>query len=143
MSPYFTGVSDMHHPALQVLVVEDHAETARNLRQLLTAEGHAVQVASDGRSAVELAATGKPDVALIDLGLPGGMDGYQVARVLREQADDRWPLLVVITGNDGADSRDRSCQEGIDLHMTKPAQPETINKVLRRFADILWPPEVE
>src|SRR5579859_2469911 len=106
-----TQVAIMHRPVLQVLVVEDHREAARSLSQLLTAQGHVVQVASDGPSALQLAASGRPDVALIDVGLPGDMDGYQVAHALREQAEDRRPLLVVITGQTGEDSRARSWRE--------------------------------
>jgi CheY-like chemotaxis protein len=134
---------DMQRPVLQVLVVEDHAETAWSLSQLLTMRGCAVQVASDGPSAVRCAAAGQPDVALIDVGLPGGMDGYKVAEALREQSSERRPLLVVITGHTGAEYRHRSWREGIDLHLTKPAEPEALTKVLDRFADILWPREPE
>jgi CheY-like chemotaxis protein len=132
----------MHHPALQVLVVEDHDEAARNLSALLTAQGHVVHVAPDGPSAVRLASQGTPDVALIDVNLPGAMDGYQVAQALRDGAGERRPLLVVLTGQTDPQSRERSRREGIDLHLTKPAEPDHLRAVLRRFADILWPPEV-
>ena len=132
----------MQRPILQVLVVEDHDESARSLSALLTAHGHVVQVAPDGPSAVQFAAAARPDVALIDVGLPGEMDGYQVAQALREQAEDRRPLLVVITGHTDPECRARSWREGIDLHLTKPAEPEALTSVLQRFADILWPPEV-
>jgi CheY-like chemotaxis protein len=133
----------MQRPILQVLVVEDNEEAAQSLSELLTSQGCAVQVASDGPSAVQCAAEEQPDVAVIDLGLPGGMDGYQVADVLREGAAGRRPLLVVLTGHAGDAFRERSWREGIDLHLTKPAAPEELTRVLERFADILWPREPE
>jgi CheY-like chemotaxis protein len=132
----------MGSKGLHILVVEDHAPTARNLAQLLSLDGHRVQVVADGPSALRAAERVEFDVALLDLQLPGAMDGYQVAQAFRQRAGARRPLLVVLTGLLEDEYRDRSRDEGIDLHLTKPAEPEALSAVLRRFETILRPPEV-
>jgi two-component system, chemotaxis family, CheB/CheR fusion protein len=126
---------------LHVLIVEDHAQTARMLADCLEADGHAVRTAADGPAALAAAAEEPPDVALIDLTLPG-IDGYAVARALHGLRPDRRPLLVVMTDRTERELRDRSRAEGIDLHLVKPVAPEAINGLLRRFGEILCPPEV-
>jgi two-component system CheB/CheR fusion protein len=122
---------------LDVLVVENHAPAARVLADLLALDGHRVRLAPDGPSAVALAAASAPDVALLDLNLGGGMDGYDVARALQAEAGERRPLLVVLTGQPGEEFRVRSCREGIDLHLVKPVEAGDLRAVLRRFGDVL------
>src|SRR5262249_36108454 len=122
-------------------VVENHAPAARVLADLLALDGHTVRLATDGPSAVALAAESAPDVALLDLNLGGGMDGYDVARALQVQSGDPRPLLVVLTGQSGEEFRARSWCEGIDLHLVKPVEAGDLRAVLRRFGDVLRPPE--
>jgi CheY-like chemotaxis protein len=122
--------------ALRVLVVEDEPDAAESLRQLLLLYGHRAEVARDGPAAVELAERFRPDVVLLDIGLPGGMDGLEVARRVGLRPDGgKAPLLVAVTGRDQGDDRRRSELAGIHLHMTKPADPEVLRSLLARFRD--------
>ena len=114
---------------LSVLVVEDDVDAAHSYEVLLRLFGHRVTVATDGPTAVELAATTGPDVALIDIGLPR-MDGYGVAARLRAQSDGRRPLLVAVTGYGADADRRRSHEAGIDLHLTKPVDPAALESLL-------------
>ena len=123
---------------MRILVVEDEVVTAEMTAALLRMEGHEVQVAPDGPTALRLAQADPPDVALIDISLPGA-DGYEVARQLRELKTPKRPLFIVATGHGGDDYRRRSAAEGIDLHLTKPFEPEKLQQVLRRFRDIISP----
>ena len=121
---------------LRVLVVEDHADSAETLAVLLRLHGHEVDVAPDGPTALRIAAQNPPDVALLDIGLPG-MDGFEVARRLQEQAAGKMPLLVAVTGYGQEEHRRRSKQAGIDLHLLKPVDPEEIKTLLARFKTII------
>jgi CheY-like chemotaxis protein len=121
---------------LRVLVVEDHADSAATLAVLLRLHGHEVDVAPDGPTALRIAAQNPPDVALLDIGLPG-MDGFEVARRLQEQAAGKMPLLVAVTGYGQEEHRRRSKQAGIDLHLLKPVDPEELKKLLARFKTII------
>ncbi len=123
---------------LHVLVVEDHAGTATMLAELLRLEGHKVDVARDGLRALDLAQAVPPDVALVDISLPG-MDGHEVARRLHAQTGDKRPLLIAITGNAREEARTRSAEVGVDLHLIKPIQPDELRRLLRRFQGIIRP----
>ena len=123
---------------LRILVVEDHAGTAAMLAQLLRMESHEVDVAADGPRALELAQAAPPDVALVDISLPG-MDGHEVARRLHAQTGDKRPLLIAITGNAQEEYRARSAEVGIDLHLIKPIEPDELRRLLRRFQGIIRP----
>jgi CheY-like chemotaxis protein len=123
---------------LRILVVEDHAGTAAMLAQLLRLEGHHVDVAGDGLRALQLAQAAQPDVALVDISLPG-MDGHEVASRLHAQAGDKRPLLIAITGNAQEEARARSAEVGIDLHLIKPIEPDELRRLLRRFLGIIRP----
>ena len=128
----------MNEPStLRVLVVEDDADSAETLAVLLRLHGHEVDVAPDGPTALRIAAQNPPDVALLDIGLPGGMDGWEVARRLQEQAAGKTPLLIAITGYGQEEHRRRSKQAGIDLHLLKPVDPEELKKLLARFKTII------
>jgi CheY-like chemotaxis protein len=135
-----SGTSDGQPRAgLCVLVIEDDADTAQSCAVLLGLLGHRVQVALDGPAALRMAAEAAPDVALIDIGLPG-MDGCEVARQLREQSGDRRPLLVAVTGYAQDEDRLSTRMAGIDLHLVKPVDPEALRKLLSRFEQILGTP---
>src|SRR5262249_28551564 len=95
-TPPSRGAGDADRP-LHVLVVEDDEDTAASLTLLLGLYGHAVQAAPDGPTALRMAQARPPDVVLLDIGLPG-MNGYEVARQLRQQAAEPLPLLVATTG---------------------------------------------
>jgi CheY-like chemotaxis protein len=131
-----TAVQDT--PGLRILVVEDHAGTACMLAELLRLESHQVAVAADGPTALELAQAAPPDVALVDISLPG-MDGHEVARRLQAQSVDKGPLLIAITGHAQEEYRVRSEEAGLHLHLVKPVQPDDLRRLLRRFQDIIRP----
>lgn len=105
-------------PGRHVLVVEDQHEACELLRQTLESMGHRVDVAEDGIAAVELAVRRRPEVLLVDIGLPG-LDGYAVARQVRSSLGDE-PLLIAVTGYGQPEDRRRSLQAGFDVHCTKP-----------------------
>src|SRR5713226_132645 len=90
----------------RVLIVEDNLDGAESLRMLLEALGHRVRVAHDGPSALAAASLDKPDVMLVDIGLPG-MDGYEVARRLRQDLELRSLLLIALTGYGREQDRDQ------------------------------------
>ena len=114
---------------LRVLVADDNQDAADTLAQLLTAWGHETRVAYDGLTALEATRQFHPDVALVDLGLPG-MDGYQVALRLREQAGDRHPVLIAVTGYDWKGASRRSEEYGFNYHWVKPVNLEQMQKLL-------------
>jgi CheY-like chemotaxis protein len=99
--------------------------------------GHEVEVAPDGPTALRLAADKPPDVALLDLSLPGGMDGFEVARRLRELKAGKQPLLIAVTGYGRDEDRRRSTEAGIHLHLLKPVDGEALNCLLERFKAVI------
>jgi two-component system, OmpR family, response regulator len=122
--------------ALSVLVVEDEPDAAASTAMLLELEGHRVRVAGDGPTALQATQADRPDVILLDLGLPG-MDGWQVARQLGEQAAAAKPLLIAVSGYGQRADRRRSEEAGIDLHLLKPVDPEYLLCLLRRCRTLL------
>jgi CheY-like chemotaxis protein len=114
---------------LRVLVVEDNHDAADILKLFLTLCGHDVRVAYTGTSGVETAKTWTPDVILCDIGLPG-LDGYGVARELRRHPDTAGVRIVAITGYGTAEDHRRMQEAGFDAHLTKPADPVALQKML-------------
>jgi signal transduction histidine kinase len=115
----------------KILVVDDLAASAETLMTLLQMEGFEVQVASEGMAALKIAEDFRPDVVLLDIGLPG-MNGFEVAHRLRTQPESRDALLIALTGYGEAESRTRSAQAGFDFHMVKPAD---VNLLLSMLAN--------
>jgi signal transduction histidine kinase/DNA-binding response OmpR family regulator len=113
----------------RVLVVDDNTSAADGLAVLLRLSGHEVQLAHDGETALEAAGTFRPDVILLDIGLPG-VDGYEVARRLRAQPASREVMLVAISGYGQDDDLERSRQAGFDHHFIKPVDFSTLRVVL-------------
>jgi signal transduction histidine kinase/ActR/RegA family two-component response regulator len=113
----------------RVLVVEDNADAREVLVAALRLDGHEVHEASDGHAGLEAALRLVPDVALIDVGLPG-LDGYEVVRRLRATDAGAAMLLVALTGYGQADDRRRALAAGFDIHLVKPVAPERMTEVL-------------
>jgi CheY-like chemotaxis protein len=105
---------------LRVLIVDDSRDTSFPLQKLLELDGHEAKVADDGRSAVEIARQFKPQLVLCDLTLPGGMSGYDVARILRGDARLSSAFLVAVTGSSGERVQEDSARAGFERHLTKP-----------------------
>jgi CheY-like chemotaxis protein len=119
---------------LRVLIVEDYEDTAATLSTILTFDNHDVRIANTGPAAIESVQTYWPDVVLLDITLPG-CDGYQVARCIREQCDNKpRPLFIVISGHANQAARVRSEAEGIYLHFAKPADLDLLRGLLQDFA---------
>jgi signal transduction histidine kinase/ActR/RegA family two-component response regulator len=114
--------------SLRVLVVDDCVDAAESLAVLLNLWGHEVHVAHDGTAALEVAAACRPEVVLLDLGLPG-MDGYEVARRLRARPGP-CPLLVALTGYARAGDRRRTREAGFHEHLAKPVDLEALEVLL-------------
>jgi CheY-like chemotaxis protein len=112
-----------------VLVVDDVKDNADSLAALLEAMGHEVHVAYDGETAIEVANTIRPDVVLLDIGMPR-VDGFEVCRQLRQQAWGRDLFIVALTGWGQESDRTRTERAGFDDHLIKPAEVISITKVL-------------
>ena len=115
---------------LRVLVVEDDPQAAASTALFLRLSGFEVRTAADGPTALEAATASRPDVVLLDLGLPG-LDGCQVARALRAGLSGSRPLLVALTGHGREEDRRRSAEAGVDHHLVKPVEPEALRELLR------------
>jgi PAS domain S-box-containing protein len=109
----------------RVLVVEDNDDAREMLRTALTLDGHDVHEAADGRTGLEMATALRPDVALIDVGLPG-LDGYEIARRLAKIQGRESMRLIAITGYGQTEDRRRALEAGFDAHLTKPVAPEQL-----------------
>lgn len=110
----------------RILVVDDEPDIAEALTELLEHEGHEVRAVFDGRAALDAVATFKPEVVLLDLGLPR-MDGYEVAKSLRQTSGDAI-LIIALTGYNKDTARLE--QAGFDHHLIKPPS-------LRKISDLL------
>ena len=113
----------------RILVVEDLDDAREALAELLRLYGHEVDVAADGLTALDLAVLHPPQIALLDIGLPG-IDGYELARRLRDRLG-RTVTLVAMTGYGQADDRRRSREAGFDHHLVKPVDPARLMQILR------------
>jgi PAS domain S-box-containing protein len=107
---------------LRILVVDDNRDSADSLGLLLEIPGNVVRIAYDGLHAVEMAAEFRPDVVLLDIGLPK-LDGYQVAQRIRQQPGGMDLTLIALTGWGQEEARVRAKQAGFDSHLVKPVDP--------------------
>jgi PAS domain S-box-containing protein len=117
----------------RILVVDDNVDAALSLAVLLELLGHDVRSVHDGYAALELLELEPFDVVLLDIGMPM-LDGYEVARRVRELLGDRAPKLVALTGWGQSDDRARSAEAGFDHHLLKPADPGVIAQVIEALA---------
>ena len=127
--------------SFRVLVVEDNADLASSMRRLLELDGHEPAVASTGIEAVAVARSFLPEVVLCDIGLPGGMNGYEVAKELRKDAGLKSVFLIALTGYGRPEDRRNVVDAGFDMHMIKPVDPVLLARVLasrgdRRVGDV-------
>lgn len=112
----------------RILLVEDNSDARQALKDLLELWGHQVQVAQDGLDGVAMALEVRPELALVDIGLPG-LDGYHMARELRARVGEDI-RLVAITGYGGPEDRHRALQAGFDHHLVKPVKPDELDRLL-------------
>jgi CheY-like chemotaxis protein len=106
-----------------VLLIEDNDDGREMMATMLSACGYPIRHAADGVQGVAVAGDWRPDVALVDIGLPG-IDGYEVARRLREDSATRHIRLIALTGYGLPDDQQRVLEAGFDLHLVKPVDIE-------------------
>jgi CheY-like chemotaxis protein len=114
---------------LRIVVVEDLTDSRELVAELLTSFGHDVMTAHDGEAGVALICAEKPDVALVDIGLPL-KNGYDVAREVRSTLREHTPRLVAVTGYCQASDREAAAAAGFDAHVSKPATTRTLLNAL-------------
>ena len=125
----------------KVLVADDNRDAADSLTLLLQTEGHHVRTAYDGHSAFETIETFRPEVVLLDIGMPG-LSGYEVAERVRSQAWGRELVLIALTGWGQTQDRQRALEAGFDHHVTKPVEAEKLQELIGRHAAPLARPAV-
>ncbi|MFC0691606.1 response regulator [Paraburkholderia humisilvae] len=113
----------------RILIIDDNADASEALATLLTIRGHEVETRTDGISGIAAVAHFKPNVVLLDIGLPD-VNGYEVARQLRASADGHHVTLVAVTGYGLPADRIRSAEAGFDHHLTKPVSPEELARLM-------------
>jgi CheY-like chemotaxis protein/anti-sigma regulatory factor (Ser/Thr protein kinase) len=114
---------------LRILVVDDNVDAAEALTDIVEAWGHTARAVFHGQEALGAAARFRPDVVLLDIGLPG-MDGYAVARALRADPNQPQPRIVAVTGYGQREDRQRSRAAGFDEHLVKPVDLPSLRRAL-------------
>src|SRR5262249_22025046 len=117
-------------PPRRVLVVEDHVDSAESMKILLSLSGHHVEVVRDGSTALDRSESFRPDVVICDIGLPGGLDGSELARSLRLDPAQAETFLIALTGYGHEDDRGLALEAGFDWYLTKPIDFEALCAVL-------------
>jgi two-component system CheB/CheR fusion protein len=115
------------------MLIEDNANAREMLRLMLELAGHVVYDAADGVRGLELLRVVEPDVAIIDINLPG-MDGYEVAKQIREQPLGQGMMLLALTGYDLPGDSTPSAARGFDFHCVKPIDPDQLVHLLGEVA---------
>jgi CheY-like chemotaxis protein len=113
----------------RILVVDDNVDVVETTTMLLSLSGHQVRSAKDGLQALHVASEFRPDVVLLDIGLPL-MDGYEVARRLRQTPQTAGALLIALTGYGQQGDRQRGKDAGFDGHMLKPVDPHALARLI-------------
>ena len=121
------------HRRRRVLIVEDSADAREVMRLLLQFAGHDVDTSPDAQGGLDRLPTFRPDVALIDVGLPG-IDGYALAGLIRQSPQGRDVLLIAVTGYGQPEDRRKALAAGFDVHLTKPVDPTHLEAILTRHS---------
>ena len=119
-----------HNQARRCLVIEDNVDAAESMALLLSLDGHESEVAFDAAEGIEKARRFHPEVVLCDIGLPGPMDGYGLARAFRADPELRKAYLIALTGYGQEEDRRRALEAGFDTHLTKPADLDVLRRLL-------------
>jgi len=115
----------------RIVIVEDNADSRAMLQALLQLDGHEVRTAPDGLHGIDVVAGWKPDVALIDIGLPG-LDGFEIARRIRSSEMSPMPFLIALTGYGFSSDREKALAAGFDAHLVKPLKLTALTELLLR-----------
>lgn len=116
-------------PRFRILVVDDNPDSALSMAMMLSMMGHETRTAHDGEAAVATAEAFRPQVVLLDIGLPK-LNGYEVAQRIRKEEWGASMFLVAITGWGQDEDRRRSEDVGMNLHLVKPVEPSALDRVL-------------
>ncbi len=116
---------------MKIVIADDNRDSADSMAMLLEAGGHEVHVAYDGAEAVAAVERVRPDVALLDIGMPK-MNGHECARAIRCQPWAAATLLVALTGWGQEEDKKRALEAGFDRHLTKPVDPAALEGALSR-----------
>jgi PAS domain S-box-containing protein len=128
------AVGDLRESACyRVLVVDDNIDSAESMALLLELYGHQMRIAHDGPAALKAARSFRPQVVVLDIGLPG-MDGYEVARHLRADAQTQRAILIAMTGYGQSEDRQQSMRAGFDHHLVKPLDPDVLQAIILSYA---------
>jgi PAS domain S-box-containing protein len=127
--PPVAGARPAGSANVRVLIIDDNVDSADCLAMVVQLQGYVCQVAYDGPTAVTLASKFKPHIVLLDIGLPG-MDGYEVARELRQRPETKGVILIAMTGWGQEEDRRKSKDAGFERHLVKPVDPAALEAVL-------------
>lgn len=114
----------------RVLVVEDQIDAVRTLSALIADIGHEVSYAINGYAALDIARRFRPQIVLVDIALPAGMNGYELCRRLKLEANDPPPRLIALTAYGSEEHRAKSRAAGCERHLVKPIDAQTLFDVL-------------
>lgn len=129
MAEQDSGVPALTAQARRILVVDDNVDAAESLQMLLGVFGHTVEIAHEGVTALQVAWAFKPDLVFLDIGLPG-MDGYEVARRLRNEIGMKTVKLIALSGYGTESDQMRSKEAGFDRHLVKPVDPGALPSII-------------
>jgi PAS domain S-box-containing protein len=130
-----SGTAAAVAPARSVLLADDNRDGAEIMAMLLEQSGYRVRLAFDGIEALNVAVTERPQAAILDIGMPG-LDGYEVARRIRAESWGREMHLVAVTGWGQDDDKRRALEAGFDHHLTKPIDPDALERLLSQPAAV-------
>ncbi len=117
---------------VRILIADDNRDAADTMGMLLELVGHEVIVAHSGNQALELGRQRRPDVVILDIGMPD-INGYEVARTARSEDWGRSAYLIALTGWGQADDKERARMAGFDRHLTKPVDPDLVEEILQGY----------
>lgn len=117
-----------------ILVVDDNEAAALTLAKLLQLRGHIVSIAHTGFDAIDKAQEQKPDLMVLDIGLPD-IDGYEVVRILREERSFMSPIIA-LTGYGQKDDKERALHAGFNHHLTKPVGLKELERAFRKVSAV-------
>jgi CheY-like chemotaxis protein len=127
---------------MRILVADDHLQSNASHTKVLQMMGHETQCAYDGEEALHAAEQFRPQIVLLDIGMPK-LNGYDVCRRIREQPWGEAMILVALTGWGGERDRQRGLAAGFDRHVTKPVPPDDLGKLIAEIAQTCPPASLE
>lgn len=119
---------------LRVVVADDGKNAADIIAMFFEMEGHDVRVAYDGASAVEISATFRPHLVVMDIGMPG-MDGLEASKRIRDLPEGHEIVIIALSGHDCEEVKARCGDAGFDRHLSKPVQPDDLRNLIRSYQD--------